>query len=126
MTDREARPFVVNIADVEPIVRHPEGGGRDWPLISGRSGGTEHILFGYCVYEPGRGSQWHSHEEEDAFFIISGRGIMYYEKDGEEHALPLLPGDAIFSGYLPNYVTNDGDEDLVMVYAISPKDRYER
>jgi len=126
MTDREARPFVVNVTDVEPIVRHPEGGGKDWPLIHGRSGGTEHILFGYCVYAPGRGSQWHAHEEEDVFFIVSGRGSMHYEKDDEEHVVPLLPGDAVFSGYLRNFVRNDGDEDLVIVYAISPKDRYEQ
>ena len=73
MTDRQAPPVVVNVADVEPIVRHPEGGGTDWPLLHARSAGTEHV----------------------------------------------------FSGYLRNYVRNTGDEDLVIVYAISPKDRYE-
>ena len=50
---------------------------------------------------------------------------MYYEKDGEERTVALRPGDAAFSGYLRNYVRNTGDEDLVIVYAISPKDRYE-
>jgi mannose-6-phosphate isomerase-like protein (cupin superfamily) len=109
MTDREAQPFVVNVTDVEPIVRHPEGEGKDWPLIHGRSGGTEHILFGYCVYAPDCGSQWHSHEEEDVFFIVSGRENMHYAKDDAEHVVPLLPGDAVFSGYLPNFVRNDGD-----------------
>ena len=125
MTDRQAPPVVVNVADVEPIVRHPEGGGTDWPLLHARSAGTEHVLFGYCVYGPGRGSQWHAHEEEDCFFIVSGTGTMYYEKDGEERRAALRPGDAVFSGYLRNYVRNTGDEDLVIVYAISPKDRYE-
>lgn len=126
MTAGSAPPVVINVADVEPIVRHPEGGGKDWPLLQGRSAGTEHVLFGYCVYGPGRGSQWHAHEEEDCFFIVSGTGAMYYEDGGVEHELPLKTGDAIFSGYLRNYVRNTGDEDLVIVYAISPKDRYEQ
>ena len=84
---RGRRPSWCNVADVEPIVRHPEGGGTDWPLLHARSAGTEHVLFGYCVYGPGRGSQWHAHEEEDCFFIVSGTGTMYYEKDGEERAV---------------------------------------
>lgn len=125
MPDRTAPPRVVNIADVEPIVRHPQGGGADRPLIHAKSAGTEHILMGYCTYEPGKGSQWHSHEEEDVFFIVSGTGTMYYEKDGKEYCISLRPGDAVFSGYLKNYVRNTGTETLVIVYAISPKDRYE-
>lgn len=119
-------PKVVNASDVEPIIRHPQGGGADRPLITGRTAGTEHILFGVCTYGPGRGSQWHEHEEEDVFYIVSGRGTMYYEQGGEVKEIALKPGDAVFSGYLRNYVNNNGDEPLVIVYAISPKDRYEK
>ncbi|MDO9066116.1 MAG: cupin domain-containing protein [Chloroflexota bacterium] len=112
-----------------PIVRHPQGGGADRPLIYSKSGGTDHVLMGYCTYEPGKGSQWHSHQEEDVFFIVNGTGTIYYEyeyeKDGKEYSTPLQPGDAVFSGYLRNYVRNTGRETLVIVYAISPKDRYE-
>jgi mannose-6-phosphate isomerase-like protein (cupin superfamily) len=120
-----APPTVVNIDQVAPIIRHPEGGGTDRPLLTAASAGTEHVFMGYCTYEPGKGSQWHSHVEEDVFFIVSGTGHIYYEKDGEQHSLALRPGDAVFSGYLPNYVRNTGTETLVMVYAISPKGRYE-
>ncbi len=125
MADRTAPPFVINTADVKPIIRHPKGGGADRPLVYSKSGGTDHILMGYCTYEPGKGSQWHSHEEEDVFFIVNGTGTIYYEKDGKEYSTPLQPGDAVFSGYLRNYVRNTGSETLVIVYAISPKDRYE-
>jgi mannose-6-phosphate isomerase-like protein (cupin superfamily) len=123
--DRAAPPAVVNLADVAPIVRHPQGGGADRPLLNAATAGTEHVLMGHCVYDPGKGSQWHVHQEEDAFFVVSGTGHMFYEKDGVEHSLALKPGDAVFSGYLPNYVRNTGEEPLVLVYAISPKDRYE-
>ncbi len=125
MPHRTSPPVVVNVDQVEPIVRHPEGGGTDWPLLNRETAGTELMLFGYCVYQPGRGSQWHSHEEEDCFFVVSGTGTMFYERDGIESELPLRPGDAVFSGYLGNYVRNTGVEDLVLVYAIAPKDRYE-
>jgi mannose-6-phosphate isomerase-like protein (cupin superfamily) len=116
---------VINTADVKPIIRHPQGGGADRPMVFGKQGGTDHILMGYCTYEPGKGSQWHSHEEEDVFFIVSGTGTIVFEQDGKEHSAPLKPGDACFSGYLRNYVRNTGTETLVIVYAISPKNRYE-
>ncbi len=125
MTSHEAPPKIVNLDQVEPIVRHPLGGGKDWPLISRETAGTEHLLFGYCVYDPGRGSQWHSHQEEDVFFVVSGSGTLHYEEAGKEKTMPLRPGDAVFSGYLPNCVKNTGEAPLVLVYAISPKDRYE-
>lgn len=125
MPHRTKPPVVVNVDQVEPVVRHPQGGGTDRPLLTHETAGTELVLFGHCVYAPGRGSQWHSHEEEDCFFVVSGTGTLFYERDGIESEIPLRPGDAVFSGYLRNFVRNTGVEDLVLVYAIAPKDRYE-
>jgi hypothetical protein len=57
---------------------------------------------------------------------MSGTGTLFWERDGIESEIPLRPGDAVFSGYLRNFVRNTGVEDLVLVYAIAPKERYEQ
>jgi quercetin dioxygenase-like cupin family protein len=53
-----------------------------------REGGLRAHRF---VYAPGSRSQWHTHEGEQAIFIVAGRGVV--KRWGEEKGTEVGPGD---------------------------------
>jgi mannose-6-phosphate isomerase-like protein (cupin superfamily) len=61
---------------------------------------------------------WHSHPEEEAFFVISGRGIVRWKVNDEIHEAEIGPNCAFYKvGGVPHQMVNTGSEPLVGVVA---------
>jgi quercetin dioxygenase-like cupin family protein len=80
--------------------------------------GSRNLGVSLCLMAPGDEIRRHSHQMEEAYFVISGTGLMYLEGVGD---LRLERGLAV---YIPsNRVhgqVNDGDEMLEIVCSLSP------
>jgi quercetin dioxygenase-like cupin family protein len=77
------------------------------------------LSMGYQTIAPGGRVREHSHGDQVELQIcFSGRGHVVV--DGRSH--PLVPGTACFLGYdVRHEIVNDGAEDLVMLWVITPK-----
>lgn len=117
-------PTVVNIADVDPIVEFPQGGGKTKYLLTEETAECKHINMGIFLADPGQGSQWHTHpqeaEEEEYLYVLKGKGTIYYKEGGREHDIEFKEGEAIFTGHLTHYVKNTGTEPLSIYFSIAP------
>ncbi|MBI1735634.1 MAG: cupin domain-containing protein [Candidatus Rokubacteria bacterium] len=78
----------------------------------------ETLAMGYQTIAPGGRVREHSHGEQVELQIcFRGRGHVVV--DGVSH--PLVPGTACFLGYdVKHEIVNDTDEDLVMLWVITP------
>jgi quercetin dioxygenase-like cupin family protein len=78
----------------------------------------EGLSMGYQTIAPGGRIREHSHGDQVELQIcFRGRGRVLV--DGASHA--LVPGTACFLGYdVRHEVLNEGDEDLVMLWIVSP------
>jgi len=85
--------------------------------------------LGVC-YEPvGGGTTWHTHPmklgpdicNEDIWYVLRGKGVMYYKKSGELKAFEFKQGDIVHSKHLTNYTCNTGDEVLIIPYFDVPR-----
>ena len=88
--------------------------------------GTAHFAV---AYEPvNGGTTWHTHPlnlgpelcNEDVFYILRGKGVMYYKRSGEVRSLEFRQGDIIHSKHLTNYTWNTGNEPLVIPFVNVP------
>ncbi len=110
----------MNIADLKQIE------GRTYParrrtqnLVGGASPvQARAFAMGYVTLEP-RGGQvpWHNQEQEEVYFVVSGRGEMCLGEERRE----LTTGQLAF---IPpgvfHQLTNLGDEPLIMIYVYGP------
>ena len=89
-------------------------------LISEHTVGAKNIAMGTNVTEVGSKIPGHVHEdEEEAMFVVSGKGKLVIEGDPNEY--PLEPGTAIFSPKgVKHEIVNVGDEPFKIVGAYSP------
>jgi oxalate decarboxylase/phosphoglucose isomerase-like protein (cupin superfamily) len=89
--------------------------------------------LGIC-YEPVHGSTtWHTHPwklgpnacNEDIWYVLRGKGVMYYKRSGELKELEFKEGDVVHSKHLTNYTCNTGDETLIIPYFDVPRLPYD-
>ena len=110
------------------VVMQPDDGPSFWQPIPA-NGHADPKLFpentkfdalsmGYQSVAVGGRVREHSHGEQIELQIcFKGRG--HVNVDGERHE--LVPGSACFLGYdVKHEIVNDGDEELVMMWVISP------
>jgi len=95
----------------------PANGHAD-PTLFPANTGFEGLAMGYQSVAPGGRVREHSHGEQIELQIcFRGRGRVVV--DGVSH--PLAPGTACFLGYdVRHEIINEGDEDLVMLWVVSP------
>lgn len=110
----------MTIADLSEIA------GRTYParrrtqnLVGGASPiQASNFSMGYVTLEP-RGGQvpWHNQEQEEIYFIVSGRGEMCL---GEERRVLTTGQAASIPTGVFHQLTNLGDEPLLMIYVYGP------
>jgi quercetin dioxygenase-like cupin family protein len=116
-----SEPYRTTIHDVplERGLREDEG----WVdmqvqfLIDERSAGSERLVVGRTVLEPGARHERHRHPRCDEFLVVmSGRGEIYLD----EGQAPSRAGDVIFtpSGHWHGF-NNTGDEDVLLIWGWS-------
>ena len=77
-----------------------------------------HFAQGYVVIYPGGGVPLNSHDEEESFTILSGRGVMTL--DGKDY--PARPLDVFFvRPNTPHHIVNTGDTDMEVMFVYAPK-----
>lgn len=119
--NREPQPYRTRVDDV-PLV---EGLSRadGWIdmkvrfLIDQQSCGSDRLVFGWTVMEPGASHEKHRHLHCDEFLIVmSGSGIIFTD-DGEERA---GKGDVVFTprGHWHGF-RNTGEEDALLIWGWS-------
>lgn len=101
----EGRPFDALGAPVRRLV-HP------------KTVGSELLGVSICLMEPGDEVRRHSHDYEEAYFVVRGHGLMYLEGEG---GVRLEPGLSVYvpPGRVHGQV-NDGDEPLHIVCSLAP------
>lgn len=95
----------------------PANGHAD-PVLIPENTGFESLSMGFQTVAPRSRIREHSHGDQVELQIcFRGKGRVMV--DGVEH--PLLPGTACFLGYdVKHEIINDADEELVMLWVISP------
>ena len=110
------------------VVVQPEDGPSYWqpvpanghadPKLTPEATGFPMLSMGYQTIAPGGRVREHSHGDQIELQIcFRGRGHVLV--DGRRHT--LVPGTACFLGYdVKHEIVNDGAEDLVMMWVITP------
>ncbi len=92
-------------------------------LIDGRSVGSEHIVAGLTIFEPGEASSYHNHpDSEEVDIILNGRcEAVWGEEDREAHKGRMDQNDflTIGKGVFHKHI-NIGDEPLWLVWLYTP------
>ena len=79
---------------------------------------TEAVFFRAKTIGPGGGEAWHVHMSyyDIFFYILDGKGTMWWEQDGEQHQADFGPGDFVhMSPKSRHRWSNTGGEDLKLV-----------
>jgi len=91
--------------------REPQG---LWKRYVGGEG--RGLIFGLGRLMPGEAVE-HSHDEEEVFYVLSGRGKAHWTEGGREHEAELLPGNAFFkSSRVPHTLRCIGPEPMLGLY----------
>jgi len=99
----------------------------EWNTIAGGFkykfiGVGEKFLTGLGVAEPGGGETWHKHtpEVEETYYVLKGKGKIWWRSGGREHSLEFSEGDSM---YLPpgceNQFINTGTGELRLLFNIT-------
>ena len=99
----------------------------EWNTIAGGFkykfiGVGEKFLTGLGMAEPGGGETWHKHtlEVEETYYVLKGKGRIWWRSDGQEHSLEFSEGDSM---YLPpgceNQFINTGHGELLLLFNIT-------
>jgi quercetin dioxygenase-like cupin family protein len=121
-------PIVINICrigkkrDLSPIMAADV---QNFPSLL-----TKIAYLGIC-YEPvDGGTTWHTHPlnfgpeiscQEDIWYVLRGKGTMYYKRSGELKSFEFKQGDIVHSKHLTNYTWNTGNELLVIPFFEIPR-----
>lgn len=87
-------------------------------LVHPTTTGSQLLGVSICLMQPGDEVRRHSHDYEEAYFVVRGRGRMFLEGRGE---IELEPDLSVYIA--PNRVhgqVNDGDEPLHILCALAP------
>jgi quercetin dioxygenase-like cupin family protein len=73
--------------------------------------------------EPGEDMGWHSHPEEEIFFVISGSGLVRWEEENKIYEAEIHPGYGFYKeGNVPHQMVNTGSEPLLGLAAKASTD----
>ncbi|WP_347059891.1 cupin domain-containing protein [Blastococcus sp. HT6-30] len=92
--------------------------------VSGKSVGAEKVWMGEAHVAAGTASANHHHgDSETGIYVVSGRPVFVFARDGEEVRLTPEPGDYVFvPPWTPHREENPGDEEAVVVLARSSQE----
>ncbi len=103
---------VIALAEIEPVDLGPASWSR--VLLTDRTAPGNTACLGYSVFAPGLVTADLSHAVEELAYVVSGAGQVRLP----DRPLRVAAGQAIYiPARLWHTVVNDGDEDLVMVFA---------
>ncbi len=72
------------------------------------------LFFAHAVLKPGKEIEAHVDPYEEVYYLLSGRGVMTVGEEQQE----VTAGDAIWLPCgVPHSLTNNGDEDCVILVA---------
>ncbi len=97
--------------------------GRDWYYLLGpQNSSARNLVFGLAEFPPGSQPAAHVHSaEEEVIYILSGKGAILADEEGDRQEIPLAPGVAVFIPLgLEHRIRVDGDEPLNLVTLFSP------
>src|SRR4051794_9545273 len=89
--------------------------------ISATTAGSQRIWMGQTHVEGATASANHHHgDSETAIYVLSGRPVFVFAKDGHEQRIETGPGDYIFvPPFVPHREENPDAEEAVVVIARS-------
>lgn len=111
----------MTIADIATIEGRHFPAGRWTRNLAGKGGqplAVAGFAMGFVVLDPNGGQvPWHNHEQEEVYFLLTGRGEICVGAERRE----IVAGQAV---HLPSrefhQLTNIGDEPLHVVYVYAP------
>ena len=80
------------------------------------------FVTGMGVAQPGGGETWHKHKPdvEETYYVLKGKGKIWWKSDGEEHVLEYSEGDSMYLPYgSENMFVNTGDGELLLLFNIT-------
>ncbi|MDY3037626.1 MAG: cupin domain-containing protein, partial [Eubacteriales bacterium] len=80
---------------------------------------SKHVGVTICFVNPGEELPFHSHDNEEAYFVLQGTGLMRLGSYDED--IQLEPWLSVFMpGGEPHYTKNTGNEPLVLLCSLAP------
>jgi quercetin dioxygenase-like cupin family protein len=106
------------------VIRQEEGrlfealGAPVWRLVHPKTVGSSQLGMSICLMAPGDEIRRHSHDYEEAYFVLRGAGSMYVEG---EPPIDLEPGVAVYvpPGRVHGQVADRG-QPLDIILALTP------
>jgi quercetin dioxygenase-like cupin family protein len=91
--------------------------GRWMRYINGDETGLK-LISGLGMLAPGEDMGWHSHPEEEMFYVLSGHGLVRWEQSGVIHEREVGPGFAFYKeGNIPHQMVNIGEDPFLGIFA---------
>lgn len=88
-------------------------------LLTQTTAGAKKCMVGVSCFKPGTITSLLVHDEEELAYVVTGKGKIRLEA-GE---IPYEAGEGIYiPAGVPHAVVNDGEEEVVMVFAFSYPD----
>ena len=88
-----------------------------WKRYLDSSETGERLISGMGRLEPGEDMGWHSHPEEELFFVLAGQGIVRWEVDGQIYESTVEPHVGFYKvGNVPHQMVNTGSEPLIGIF----------
>jgi len=86
-------------------------------LVHPRTVASSNVATSIAILEPGQEIRVHSHEFEEAYFVVEGRARMRVEND----EFDVGPWDSVYvPGGAEHWTLNTGSERLVLLCSLSP------
>jgi len=78
----------------------------------------ERLISGMGRLDPGENMGWHSHPEEELFFVIAGHGVVRWEVNSIIQEAEIGPLSGLYKvGNVPHQMVNTGSEPLIGIFA---------
>lgn len=78
----------------------------------------ERLISGMGRLDPGEDMGWHSHPEEELFFVITGHGVVRWEVNSIVQESEIGPLSGFYKvGNVPHQMVNTGSEPLIGIFA---------
>ena len=82
----------------------------------------DRFITGTGVAQPGGGETWHKHtpDVEETYYVLKGKGKIWWKSNGEEQLLEFSEGDALYLPYgTENKFVNTGNGELWLLFNIT-------